>query len=73
MLLNYGTINLEFDEKFATASGYITGVATEGFDYSHGVVGYYEDLDDDILEDLAAAVEMQIETNQKQFDKSQDI
>ncbi|MDR2005341.1 MAG: hypothetical protein LBQ74_20145 [Prevotella sp.] len=73
MLLNYGTINLEFDEKLGTASGYITGVATEGFDYSHGVVGYYEDLDDDVLEDLAAVVEMQIEANQKQFDKSQGI
>lgn len=70
-LTDYGTTNLEFDEKFATSSGYITSVSNEGFDYAHGEFGHFEDLDDDVLEDLACAVELQIEANNKTLKRAQ--
>lgn len=73
MLLNSVTTHIELEEHFATSNGYITGVGTGGFDYSHGEVGHYENLEDDTLEDLASAVEMQIEANQKTSDKSQGV
>lgn len=73
MLIDYGAGHLNFDQHFVTSGGYIISAGTEGFDYSHGEVGYYENLEDDTLEEFACAVEMQIEANLKIFKKSQGV
>lgn len=71
MLLNYGTTRLMLDEALTTRYGYIKEVCTEGITYLNQSTEEYENLGDVVLEDLVQAVEMQIEANQKAFDKSQ--
>jgi len=71
MLENHGLTYIDFDEHYSTDRGYITGCGMNGVDYLHEGCECYEKLDDDTLEDLAFVVELQIETDEKVFDKSQ--
>lgn len=72
MLLNYGVTKLDLEEYCKTGYGYIATVYTEMVEYAHGDAEYYENIEDDVLEDLVIAVEMQIEANEKAFKRCQD-
>lgn len=73
ILLDNNVSSVSFDKHFPTPYGYITSVSMNYFDYMHGEMGDYGELDDDLFEDLLSELELQLETNRKIFDKSQGL
>jgi len=63
MLLNYDTTKLELEEYLPTGEGHIATVYTSMVEYSHEGTDDYENLEDEVLENLADAVESQIRAN----------
>lgn len=74
LMLNNQYTHLELDTPFASAHGYITHVGLNGIDFMDGdYMDEYGELDDDVLEDLACAVEEQIEINHKAMERAQGL
>lgn len=66
---------LEFDIPIQLSNCNISSVSIDGFDIEecgdpHADCGYYENLDDDDLDELAEAVEQQILSNEKAYKRA---
>lgn len=71
LITNAGISQLEFDSPVATPFGYITAIGTNGVEYRHGELLELEQLTEDDLDNLVYAVELQIDADEKAFNKSQ--